>query len=149
MSQWPKLSDTLHPVHKLSACQMCASPLASADRWMEHDDSDQPTGIVILLCEECADLIIEDHPRLYRNMHRHEPHPGSMPTCDLCRFRTGLNCLHPNLKGNGGPGLELKFPQPTVAFIDGERGGVRFGSQQVFYSGAVVCKAKENQNGNS
>jgi hypothetical protein len=113
-------------------------------RWQEHDELDQREPILIVLCERCADQLIEPHPRLYRRLRPNEPFPGAMPLCRDCVHRHEVRCEHPNAKANGGAGVELIFPKPTVAFIDGTRNGKKAGWREVWFPGPVQhCTARE------
>ena len=154
MNKWPKLSETLRPVVDLTTCQNCGGKMDDGDpdfllaRWQEHDERDNPTNTVVLLCKKCSDEIIEPHPRLYGIIHNWAPLPGSMPTCNRCVFREGVSCRNPLLKSNGGPGLPMKMPKPSTMFVDGrDSKGKRFGYQMLDYKGPVVCEAREvNEN---
>lgn len=147
MIKWPKLSETLSPVIDLNTCQHCGSNDVSdlhPSRWREHDDNDNPTTVVVLLCKACGDAIIEPHPRLYERLDYFCPAPGSMPVCADCKFRNGVTCKHSDLKGNGGLGLPLKMPKPGVMFVDGrDSKGKPFGYQMTQFKGPVICDAKE------
>lgn len=132
MSKWPKLSWDLRETRDLDHCQACnklgeidcmksdgklgESPL-SLDRWLEHDDSDRSTAIVVVLCSGCSKKLIEPHPRLYRMLTLWEPHPGCMALCRKCEYREGVGCTHPSLKANGGEGLALTVPAPGHAIF--------------------------------
>jgi hypothetical protein len=53
-----------------------------------------------------------------------------MLVCGDCPYRDGVTCKHPDLKANGGPGLEVKigtFPAMDihVSFTDGSGGWLR------------------------
>jgi hypothetical protein len=165
MTPWPRLSETLPHPPDLTRCQSCGNRLddaAAANRpdppfsgasgaaiatpyalavWQEHDDTDRPELIYIVLCEACADRIIAEHPRLYRRVDRWAPVPGVMPACIGCRRADGLRCRSPLLKVNGGPGLPIR---PNVA-VEGfactrGKGCRRF----VQYAHAPECKGFES-----
>lgn len=114
-------------------------------REMEEDDKPRPADRVVVLCGPCGRRLIDPHPRLYDYLAPLEPFPGAMATCRGCRYSEATRCTHPTLKVNGGPGLPLNFPKPTVAMVDGVRGGRRCGWQQVIYSGPVTCRGREEQ----
>jgi hypothetical protein len=139
MSEWPKLSETLKPAVDMMSCQNCGKE-CDIERWEECDSADQPTKVVIVICDECSDAIIEKHPRLYRRLHCYEPMPGSMACCLNCMERKGLTCSHPALKRNGGDGLMIAYPMPTVAFIDGVTNGKRWGGRHQIYHAPPDCK---------
>src|SRR5579862_2648024 len=119
---WPRLSETLayHPVdilvdpheHRCQNCGITGELGADLVGWQEHDWADRPEPILIVLCRPCGEEIIEPHPRLYRPLARNEPWPGAMKLCTDCSWRTGIQCLHPDLKANGGPGLGIMSPEP-------------------------------------
>lgn len=139
--KWPRLTDALSHEKRPDRCQGCGS----ADRvtiWQEHDDKDKPEPLFLALCLECADKVIEPHPRLYAGVSENAPMPGAMPTCVACTLRRGMTCTHPNLKANGGPGLILKFPQPYVAMVDGTHKGKRWGGRMLLYHAPVTCTGR-------
>lgn len=106
-----KLSETLtiHPVAP-NVCQSCGYTADRSElfRWIECDESDQPTAVVVTLCAKCVASVVEDHPRLYRPIHPNEPIPGTLALCVTCRHRSGNRCGHPSAKANGGPGVMLQ-----------------------------------------
>jgi hypothetical protein len=108
---WPKLSETLPGPVTPDRCQSCGA-WGDTDRWREHDEHDQPTPVVVVLCRPCSDKIIEPHPRLYARLQGNEPHAGAMPLCLDCQHRDGTRCAHPGARANGGPGIEIYIKQP-------------------------------------
>ncbi len=147
MAKWPKLSETLIRFRDLETCQACGTGPRSdtlIQRWLEHDDNDEPTPVAVILCRECADQLVEPHPRLYRRMEYQEPLPGAMPVCIDCNWRSDQRCLHSDLKSNGGPGLRLFFPKPTAMFVDGkDKHGRDRGWIHYTYHGPVKCDGLE------
>jgi hypothetical protein len=142
---WPRLSETLPGAPSLDACMNCQRTWEECDlsRWQEHDDQDQPEPVIFVLCTPCSRAIIDPHPRLYRQLPRNEPMPGAMLLCEGCPHRDGLGCRHPDLKANGGPGLAIMAPRPTVAFVDGTRGGKRTGWKETWWPGPPTrCKGR-------
>lgn len=133
---WPKLSEQLPHPRDLDTCQACGALEALLDAetletWEEHDEADRPAGVVVRLCPPCSAKIVEPHPRLYRQVDRWEPLPGVMELCRSCRHRRGVSCAHPDLLRNGGTGLRIVFPRPTVGIAcvarpGGGRGSRRF-----------------------
>ena len=116
---WPRLSGT-PPKHEFNrwTCLVCgdghdAPGNEDMQLWIECDDHDQPTLTVIALCPNCAGRLIEPHPRLYIRMQRHQPIPGVMECCQGCRFQLEMSCTNPSAKFNGGPGLLVRYPQPS------------------------------------
>lgn len=119
---WPKLSETLTGPRGPGRCQDCGGSADDIVAWIECDERDQPTRVVVLLCKECGERIVGPHPRLYHALPENKPVPGAMPhLCLDCEFRKGLTCTHPDLKANGGPGLNLAVVQPLRGFVDGHK----------------------------
>lgn len=141
--KWPKLSETLTGPRDLFVCQGCGATEEELTRWRECDDSDEPTRVVVMLCERCTKKLINKHPRLYAEMDAYEPLPGSMGCCFRnCPHRDGLTCNNPKLSHLGGSGLLIRFPTPTVAFVDGTTpgGGKRIGSVQKWWHAPPECE---------
>jgi hypothetical protein len=118
----PRLSEMLTGPKSPTSCQSCGLQLLIDDgdqfaRWMEHDEQDRPEPIAVVLCKKCSDMLIEPHPRLYREMDEHEPLPGCMPICVNCPYRDGTRCTHPDLIANGGQGLKVTMPKPTTFHV--------------------------------
>lgn len=140
---WPRLSVTLTEGRKApNVCQSCGVVLPFADdqrcHWQEHAPDDEPERIVVVLCKECSDRLIDPHPRLYRQLERWEPWPGAMRLCISCIHRDGVDCTHGDLKANGGPGLGMTMPKPTTGMWDGcGKDGRRTGGTFVHYDGPV------------
>lgn len=147
MLNWPKLSETVSPLVDFFTCQRCGNRDEHNHpwRWLEHDHRDRPTTKVVFLCRACSDEIIERHPRLYRRLDHWEPLPGSMPVCCGCIHNKGATCTNPDALINGGKGIALRFPEPSVAFVDGLTNGEAWGRQAVMWKGPVACDAKEEQ----
>jgi hypothetical protein len=122
---WPKLSEQLPGPRAPRICQACATEASPPRWWEECDERDQPTGVLVILCPQCSNRLVEKHPRLYRRIDWPSPRPGAMEICVACTFRRELACQHPDLKANGGPGLSIQIPQPIRGFrcIRGGRGG--------------------------
>lgn len=92
----------------------CFCGLLSSDlrAYREHDESDRPLPgpehLVFIGADhkECM-VKMEKHPRLYA---QETGMPGLFPVlCGGCRYRKDLGCQHPDAKGNGGAGLEVKL----------------------------------------
>lgn len=116
MPNWPKLSETF-PEQEPDLCNACrAQPIAGEGLtyWQECDDNDLPTLVFVVLCQACADQIIEPHPRLYRQKQANDIMPGAMPICGECIHRKGLGCQCPLAKANGGDGIDLKHSGQRV-----------------------------------
>jgi hypothetical protein len=119
VSGMPRLSADLAGPRHPERCQSCGAARdlfgepVPLERWREHNEEDRPLRVLVILCGPCARRLIDPHPRLYAPVDRWAPWPGAMPLCSDCTHREGLQCQHPDLKTNGGPGLELRFPQPS------------------------------------
>lgn len=153
MDNWPRLSHDLpHPRHP-EICQACGegntgptdTEYWTLHRWREHDQQDRPEPIVIVLCTPCSDRLIERHPRLYDKLDNCQPIPGAMHLCVGCQHRDGLACRQPDLTANGGMGLQITYPKPSVIFMDGTRGGKRCGWTVTRYNGLpMACAGMED-----
>lgn len=97
--------------------------------WRACDEFDRPIpgyGAIVFIdyghprCEQA----MQGHPRLFE---QETGTPGSFPSlCRDCVYREGLECEHPNLKSNGGSGLEVHTRVgDTGMFICGEDGAVK------------------------
>ena len=104
--RWPKLSETL-PGRSPDRCQRCDA-VGTLTRWNECDEDDNPAASFVVLCQPCADAIIDPHPRLYKWMTPNTPAPGAMAICLDCPSRDGLRCTSPVAGFNGGPGLKYE-----------------------------------------
>lgn len=127
----PGLSQTLPFPRELGCCQSCGQTADPSDgvalrKWRECDEWDKATRVIVVLCTRCSKRLIDPHPRLYVATSWDEPVPGAMELCVSCVHQAGLACLHPLLKANGGPGLEVRFPQPVRGFLCGPRVGGPF-----------------------
>lgn len=130
--QTHRLTTIKGPRHP-NACAGCGQTYGDEEaekqltKWQEHDHNDEPEIKVVLLCKQCGDRLIEQHPRLYTALDRFLPFPGAMVICGPCKWRRDLNCACPLAKINGGPGMKYQQPQPTSGFIDGVTKGRRWG----------------------
>lgn len=121
-SDWPRLTETLPHPHP----DVCNSCMATDDLqlWQEHDRFDKPEPKWVLLCQKCADKIIEPHPRLYNKVCSNSPAPGAMLLCTFCVHRTRTSCSQ--TLSSGGPGITITSCKPMVAHIDGRNKNGRF-----------------------
>lgn len=94
---------------------------AGGIRWQENDEHDHPEPIIVELCDLCGKELIEKHPRLYRQLDRWEPWPGTMELCRTCIHRDGARCRM--AKFNGGTGVRIT-PNILGRACGGGRGGV-------------------------
>jgi hypothetical protein len=113
----PGLSETLGILIDPRMCRGCGGT-RELRRWRECDPFDRPTMVVVVLCKFCSRKLIDRHPRLYIELAPHEPFPGVMQICVDCPRRNGVSCTSPLAKHNGGTGMRMEGPRPTVAFID-------------------------------
>jgi hypothetical protein len=130
------------PLETFRRCQLCghaSQDIVEFTMWRECDDKDEPEpGSIIILCKGTACMkALNDHPRLYVEVPWGRGGPGQfMLLCGDCPSRKGSSCQHPNLKANGGQGLEVKMHHGMavqVCFSDGT--GTRHG----WPSPAVWC----------
>lgn len=142
-NEWPRLSETLTGPRLPDACQSCGlSDGVTLSAWQEHDDEDRREMILVMLCRLCAKRLIDKHPRLYRQLEPNEPWPGAIPLCLDCRHRTDLRCGHPEARANGGPGIELRMPRPTITHVS--RSPRRLSGYVTIYPGPVrSCSGRE------
>lgn len=146
----PRLSTTLTGPIGPADCRSCGASADAAgavtlDRWLEADDADRfnDRSPVVVLCRPCSNRLIEPHPRLYHRMPPTWPRAGSMSICLDCKHLSGVSCLHPRAKANGGPGVQLTIRQPVSCFVDyrGKR-GERRGRQETHYPEAARACAQ-------
>lgn len=140
---YPRLSEDL-PLNDPRECAQCGSG-QELSVWQECDTADVPESIYIVLCERCADRLIDPHPRLYHRLAPNQPAPGVMPICLGCAHRAGNLCWSRQSLLRGGRGVRLDHPRPMVAFVDGTgKGGRRMGGTMTMYPGIVFnCSGKE------
>jgi hypothetical protein len=122
---WSKLSQVLTFMRHPEVCQSCGDTqpgegVAKPDltRWVECDEWERSTGVVVVLCRPCVTRVLEPHPRLYREIETYAPHPGTMALCVACTHRFGLNCKHPDLRANGGAGLLITHAKAVRALVN-------------------------------
>lgn len=137
---WPRLSQSLRGTRAPGSCQACSGTPSDVDAWEEHDESDRREGIAVLLCLPCSKRLIDPHPRLYRRVQAREPFPGLMDLCTGCRYRSGVDCGHPDLKRNGGAGLVITFPQPVNVHVNRGRG--RSGWENLYMAPPRDCAGR-------
>lgn len=124
---WPRLSRTLKFERHPNICQRCGAEhditCGIASRvWQECDEWDRPEKVFLIVCQECEKSgFIDRHPRLYQPVAHNAPLPGVMHLCVDCAWRDGLTCRHPDLKVNGGNGMEITCSKPLVYHLKAER----------------------------
>jgi len=116
-----RLTDELvYPLDNFHRCQRCGFESEDICRfrfWTECDENDNPEpDKVFLLCRGQCRQDLEEHPRLYIEVPWGGGSPGHFTfTCEECSFRQGTGCSHPDLKSNGGEGLEVMVGSPIFA----------------------------------
>lgn len=131
--KWPQLSEQLTGPKRPGVCQSCGG--AGDDRWRECDDRDGFTAIVVILCTPCASRLIEPHPRLYAQLQRHEPFPGTHDLCLPCLHRDGTICRMS--RAHGGEGLVLAAHAMRGIVCSRGRGGGK--TYRLWTSGPDGC----------
>lgn len=95
--------------------------------YLECDDEDRipddPKVLITCRDEKCLN-VLNSHPRAYYGLPWGQGEPGHfMLMCGACKYRKGSKCTHPDLKANGGDGLEVYFTNlgfsATVCYGDG------------------------------
>jgi len=94
-------------------CQLCghnSTDICDFWLWTECDEEDKPMpGTLLITCrQEVCSQVIEKHERLYIQEPWSAAYPGAfILICGDCPYRAGGSCTHPNLKANGGEGLQV------------------------------------------
>ncbi len=140
-----RLTEEARPLDTFHMCQLCghtSSDICEFRMHYECDDQDRPEkDKIIVACRrpQCWEKI-EKHPRLYVEVAWGRGEPGHFIfTCGSCKFREGARCTHPNLKANGGEGLQV-----IVNPILGRLCMVN-GSSQTLGGQAFECKGFETK----
>lgn len=144
--RFPRLSLELPGPRDPEHCQSCSCAGAIDEdlvRWAECDDQDTlpEAPSIVVLCRSCSDRIVIPYPRLYHELEQYRPVPGAIPLCVGCQHLERLRCRHSDLKANGGPGLELRFPAPLQGFMCGRSHG-RSGRFIQFYGPVSECAGR-------
>jgi len=113
------------PLDRFRRCQLCGytgDQITDFQMWWECDEQDKPEPYSILVTcrsKQCG-AVIDQHPRGYRAIPWGQGKPGHLILlCGKCRYRNGSHCTHPDLKVNGGAGLQLHqggLPKVTVCY---------------------------------
>ena len=112
-----KLTDHAQHPDTFLRCQLCGKlhpHICELDMWQECDEDDELEDKWIILCREgdCHKRL-QDHDRLYHKVPWSMGGPGRfMLVCGNCDHRDEFDCKHPNLKANGGDGLEVMISRP-------------------------------------
>lgn len=149
-SDWPRLSETLahREPGRCAECGHEEAPETARSRmplhtvWQECDRDDRPEPRYVELCRICSAKLIEPHPRLYRALNPHTPAPGAMPICRDCIHRDGTRCVCPAAKYNGGPGIEIIGPKPTMVHFLRSGKGARSGWEPLYPGPSTECTGK-------
>lgn len=122
------------PIDTFKRCQLCGftskfNDICEFRMWAECDEQDrpEPNNILILCKSKKCRKILDEHPRLYREVPWGAGGPGKfMLTCGDCKFRDKGTCTSPMLATNGGPGMEVRFarglPVVHVSYSNGTGG---------------------------
>ena len=102
-------------------CQLCGvrgTDITNFTMLQECDDNERPEpGNYLIRCKspECYD-IVNNHPRLYMYVPWGQGEAGAlMLLCGGCGARKGnFTCTSSNLKKNGGKGLVVFQPRPSI-----------------------------------
>lgn len=113
----------------LRQCGLCGLPSVDLRVYREHNEHDRPLAAASALVflgrdhPSCMQAM-EAHPRLYAE---EMGEPGHFPAvCDVCTFRSGLQCTPHDLRANGGVGLRVELTDPfRGAILCGRRGAIR------------------------
>ncbi len=106
------------PADPLSACNVCGQPAEQLDAWRTHDEHDRPIAgvdaLVFLGSDHAACRTkLNAHPRLFAEV---TGVPGHFPRlCGPCAYRRDTSCSHPDLKANGGAGLNVSLDNAWAA----------------------------------
>lgn len=145
---WPRLSQTLtdHPARP-DLCQACGEKHRSGNpigRWQECDDQDHPERVFVVLCRECAEEIIEDHPRLYVEINNVQVVLGCMSVCGDCKHRDRFNsCQSPSSSAHGGEGMWLHPAPQRVHICNRSKKGRPSGWYWLTQGVITECSGKE------
>lgn len=156
LDHWPRLSATLAGPRDPGRCQSCGAEGShsydfTADapaikgrrlrRWREHNQFDKPEPIAVILCAPCSDRLIEKHPRLYAEISANTPEPGTEAICLDCPHRDGVACRCPLAVRNGGEGMAMVAPKPSIVHLN--RGGKgRSGWEKIYDAPPKGCLGK-------
>jgi len=116
------------PIDNFNRCQLCgyeSSDICEFRMYQECDENDKPEpyNVLIVCRQNSCRKAIENSPTLYMEVPWGKGAPGHfMLLCGNCPFRKNTECSHPDLKLNGGNGLEVKMhnsPMVHVCFSNG------------------------------
>lgn len=111
------------PSDRLAGCNVCGKPAEEFDLYLEHGAGDLPPpedqrrAALVYLGRDHRDClkVLEAHPRLYAQVRGD---PGHFPLlCGPCQNRREMSCTHPDLKANGGAGLNVSLLDPLRGVI--------------------------------
>lgn len=107
-------------------CSRSGGDICEYRMWQKTDADDRPIDDYLITCkgEDCQQRI-DDDPMLFIEVSWGAGGPGKfMLVCGDCTHRDGFSCRHPDLKANGGAGLEVRFANLPIynSFICGSGG---------------------------
>jgi hypothetical protein len=104
-------------------CDRSGGDICDYRMWQKTDTNDKPVDAYMIACTGAAcRKRIDDDQALFIEVPWGVGGPGKfMLLCGDCTHRDGFSCKHPNLKSNGGTGLEVKFSNLPIfnSFICG------------------------------
>lgn len=122
---YPRLTETApYPLDRFDRCQLCGkiyTDVCSLRMWYECDDNDVPEQpprvLVICRAEDSICLVqLEAHPRAYLLVPWRGGAAGHLQMlCGPCTYRNSASCTHPDLKTNGGQGLDFTCHKHPLA----------------------------------
>lgn len=100
-------------------CEFCkaeADDICHFRMWQKTDAEDRPIDDYLIACRDC-DSRIEEDSALFIEVPWGSGGPGKfMLVCGDCPHRDKFSCKHPDLKANGGEGLQVNFSAMTPRF---------------------------------
>ena len=130
------------------------TPNAAWQECGQRAKTDPPEDIYVVICSECNQEgttkngnpkrgIVGRHKRFYHQLGTDAPIPGTMHLCVGCAWRDGTHCSHPDKKPNGGEGLLVEFPKPTVQHFTCTPRSMN--GYYHFYKPATRCAGREEE----
>ena len=95
-------------------CNQVGTDICEFRMWQKTDSQDQPIDSYIIVCQQAScRKRIDDDSMLFLEVSWGVGDGGGpgrfMLLCGNCQHRENYICKHPDLKANGGLGLEIKF----------------------------------------
>lgn len=119
------------PENAFKHCAFCghsSDEICEFRMWQKTDADDRPINDYLIACRDC-DGRIEDDPALFIEVSWGAGGPGKfMLICGDCPHRDNFTCKHPDLKANGGNGLQVNFSPhiPTMRVCGTDKQGKPF-----------------------